>query len=60
MGSKQRHLIAKTGLDWVDPKTGKDVRVEAGEECDHLPEKSLSWLLEQGLVEYAEPEGGAD
>lgn len=56
--AEKRHLIAKTGLDWVDPKTGEAVRVEAGEVCDGVPEKSQDWLLEQGLIEYEPKEGG--
>jgi hypothetical protein len=35
------------GMNFPDPKTGEDVRVEAGEVLDHLP---AEWLLEGGHV----------
>lgn len=48
-------FIAKTGLNWVHPKTGKKVRVESGHRCDDVPEKSRGWLLDQGLIEDVSP-----
>jgi hypothetical protein len=38
---------ANVGMNFPDPKTGEDVRVEAGEVIDHLP---ADWLLENGYV----------
>jgi hypothetical protein len=35
------------GMNYPDPKTGEDVRVEAGDVLEHLP---APWLLEQGYV----------
>lgn|GEM_PF-2099738 len=50
-------FIATTGLDWVDPKTGRGVRVEPGERADAVPEKSRHWLIEQGLIEPCDAKG---
>jgi hypothetical protein len=55
--AKGEFFIANTGLDWLDPKTGKKVRVEAGERADLVPEKSRGWLLEQGLISPCDKDG---
>jgi hypothetical protein len=53
-------FIAKVGLNWLDPRTGRPVRVEVGDRCEP-PEKSQKWLLEQGLIEPVKPkQKGAD
>lgn len=52
-----KHFIAKTGLDWLDPNTGKPVRVEAGERCDDVPEASQGWLSKQGLIVAVDAKG---
>lgn len=47
---------AVVGLDYSSP-TGKAIRVEAGRVARNLPEKSVKWLLDQGLIEpIEEPE----
>lgn len=41
-------LIATVGLDYRTPSG--DVRVEAGEVCEGLPDTAAKWLKAQGLV----------
>ena len=55
--SEAEFFIARVGLDWLDPKTGKNVRVEAGGRCDGVPTTSRGWLLDQGLIEPCDSKG---
>jgi hypothetical protein len=47
---KAQGYIARVGLNYIDP-LGKPKRVEPGEACDDLPNRSMPWLLSQGMVE---------
>lgn len=52
-----KHFIANVGMNWLDPKTGEDIRVEAGERCDDVPPKDHKWLLEQGAITEVDEAG---
>lgn len=44
---------ALVGLNYTTAKG--EVRVEAGKPCPDLPQRSVAWLLEQGLITDAAP-----
>jgi len=47
----KRTFVALVGLDYM--AGGKPVRVEAGKKADNIPARSVSWLLQQGLIKEA-------
>jgi hypothetical protein len=51
----KQYKVKSVGLDWeVD---GVPRRAEKGEVVDDLPEESISWLLEDELIEEVKPRG---
>lgn len=47
---------ALVGLNYTTAKG--EVRAEAGDRLEALPQKSVAWLLEQGLIREAGKAGG--
>lgn len=53
----EKHYIANVGIDWLDPKTGENRRIEVDESADGVLDKSRGWLLEQGHIEECNADG---
>ena len=53
MTSKKKYKVLR-GLNWPG------VRAEPGEVRDDIPEKSVSWLLEDKAIEEYKPRKGED